>query len=81
MNIDLALNALEGLVSGPLEIRTSSDGAVEIRASAASFKELARLCLLLGGKDSEGECFDLTPGIHLTESSPRLRLLNDAPVS
>jgi hypothetical protein len=81
VNLDLALNALEGLVQGPLDVRTDDDGTIEIRASRASFRELARLCLLLGGQDSDGESFDLTPGMHTTSGSPRLRLVNDAPVS
>jgi hypothetical protein len=78
MNYDLAMMALEGLLRAPLALR--ADGAaVTIEGPAASFKELARLCLLLGGQQSGDESFELQPGTHLAPGSPALRLkVNDA---
>jgi hypothetical protein len=77
MNYDLALMALEGLVHSPLTVRQSGN-EVTIEADPASFKELARLCLLLGGVQSAEDAFELNPGVHVTaESSPltlRLRV-------
>jgi hypothetical protein len=73
MNYDLALMALEGLARAPLTLRR--EGAeVVLEADAASFKELARLCLLLGGSQTESEEFELAPGVHVTGDSPLLRL-------
>lgn len=72
MSYDLAIMALEGLSRLPLTIRSESD-AVVIEASPAAFKDLARLCLLLGGGHIEEE-FELQPGVHVTKSSQRLRL-------
>lgn len=77
MNLDLALMALEGLGQSPL--RVTVDGtAVTISGPGSSFKELARLCLLLGsdGTDS-GEQFELNPSIHLEAGSPMLKLSRD----
>jgi hypothetical protein len=73
MNYDLAMMALEGLARAPMAVRTSG-GEVTIEASAASFKELARLCLLLGGVQTDAEEFELRPGVHLAKDSPGLRL-------
>jgi hypothetical protein len=75
MNYDLAMMALEGLARAPLTIETH-DGAVVIRGIPASFKELARLCLLIGGGEAEPEdSFELQPGRHVTDGSPAIRLL------
>lgn len=73
MNYDLAIMALEGLSRAPLTIRTDS-GSVFIEGPQASFKELARLCLLIGGGQVSDEVFDLQPGVHVTKESPALRL-------
>ena len=48
VNYDLAMMALEGLMRTPLTVRADA-GGVTFTASRAAFKELARLCLLLGG--------------------------------
>jgi hypothetical protein len=47
---------------------------VIIEAEQASFKELARLCLLLGGAQTTADAFELAPGAHVTSDSPLLRL-------
>ena len=73
MNYDLAIMALEGMARSPLSVSASND-EVTIEASAATFKELARLCLLLGGTQSAEDAFDLEPGRHVSEGSPVLRL-------
>jgi hypothetical protein len=73
MNYDLAMMALEGLARAPMSIRTEG-GEVIIEAEAASFKELARLCLLLGGTQTNEDAFELAPGRHVTSESPLLRL-------
>ncbi|HYC92840.1 MAG TPA: hypothetical protein VEO54_26760 [Thermoanaerobaculia bacterium] len=73
MNYDLAIMALEGMARAPLSIRTDGD-EVTIEGSAATFKELARLCLLLGGTQTAEDAFELAPGTHLDASSPRLQL-------
>ena len=72
MSYDLAIMALEGLAKSPLTIRVEDD-AVVIEGSAASFKEFARLCLLLGGQHLEEE-FELQPGVHVAAGSKRVRL-------
>jgi len=72
MNYDLAIMALEGLARAPLSI-TMSNGEVVIEGELAAFKELARLCLLIGGGASE-DAFELQPGVHVTRASPMLRL-------
>lgn len=74
MNYDLAIMALEGMTRAPVRVTTTAEGVV-IEAGQASFKELARLCLLLGGVQSAEDAFDLTPGSHLTGDSSRLRLV------
>jgi hypothetical protein len=72
MSYDLALMALEGLSRLPLTVRAEG-GDVVIEATPAAFKDLARLCLLLGGGHIEEE-FELQPGVHVTKSSQRLKL-------
>ena len=73
MNYDLALMALEGLSRAPLTV-SASNAEVVIEADPASFKELARLCLLLGGAHSVDDAFELQQGTHVTSESPALRL-------
>jgi hypothetical protein len=73
MNYDLAVMALEGLARAPIDIRAEKDG-VTIEGSAASIKELARLCLLIAGDPEEGEAVELMPGTHVTRDSRPLRL-------
>jgi hypothetical protein len=73
MNYDLAMRALEGLARSPMSVRTEG-GEVVIEGEAASFKELARLCLLLGGVQTAEDSFELAPGVHATTESPLLRL-------
>lgn len=73
MNYDLAMMALEGMARAPLTIR-AENGAVTIEGDPATFKELARLCLLLGGTHSAEDAFELTPGTHVTGESPRVHL-------
>ena len=73
MNYDLAIMALEGLARAPLALRR--EGAeVVLEGSPAAFKELARLCLLLGGVQNAEDAFELAPGVHVTPESPLLRL-------
>jgi len=73
MNYDLAMMALEGLARAPLSVRTEG-GVVILEAEAASFKELARLCLLLGGTQTTEEAFELAPGVHVESGSMAVRL-------
>jgi hypothetical protein len=73
MNYDLAMMALEGLARSPMAVRTGN-GEVVIEGAAASFKELARLCLLLGGVQTTEDAFELAPGVHVEKDSPVLRL-------
>jgi hypothetical protein len=73
VNYDLAIMALEGMARSPLTVRTSG-GEVTIEASAATFKELARLCLLLGGTQTAEDAFELAPGTHVTSDSPAVQL-------
>jgi hypothetical protein len=72
VSYELAIMALEGLAKSPLELRIEN-GEVLLEGSAASFKELARLCLLIGGAHLDEE-FELQPGVHVTAGSPRVRL-------
>jgi len=73
MNYDLAIMALDGLARSPL--RVTRDGSeVVIEADGPSFKELARLCLLLGGANAVDDAFELQSGTHVTGESPTLRL-------
>ena len=74
MNYDLAMMALEGLSRSPLKV-VSKESTVEIQGSAASFKELARLCLLLGSETAgAGEEFELKSPLHIERGSPALLL-------
>lgn len=73
MNYDLAMMALEGLARAPLALRVEN-GEVILESDAASFKELARLCLLLGGVQTSEDEFALAPGVHVTAGSPKLTL-------
>jgi hypothetical protein len=73
MNYDLAMMALEGLARGPMRV-VIEGGEVVIEGEPASFKELARLCLLLGGVQTTEDAFELTPGTHVQPGSPTLRL-------
>lgn len=73
MNYDLAIMALEGLARAPLTLRRG-EGEVVLEGSPAAFKELARLCLLLGGVQNAEDAFELAPGVHVTAESPLVRL-------
>ncbi|HUR82968.1 MAG TPA: hypothetical protein VM733_19570 [Thermoanaerobaculia bacterium] len=73
MNYDLAMMALEGMARSPLTVHASAN-EVTIEASAATFKELARLCLLLGGTQSAEDAFSLEPGTHVSAESPAVHL-------
>ena len=73
MNYDLAIMALEGMARSPLTVQASAN-EVTIEASAATFKELARLCLLLGGTQSAEDAFALEPGRHVAAGSPAVHL-------
>lgn len=66
MNYDLAMMALEGLSRSRLTIHTQGvDLAIE--GSGAAFKELARLCLLLGSDTAAaGEEFELKSPLHVS---------------
>ena len=67
MNYDLAIMALEGLARAPLTIRVEK-ASVTIEGERSSFKELARLCLLIGGGQTE-DAFELQPNVHVTRDS------------
>jgi hypothetical protein len=74
MNFELAVMALEGLAREPARIQVEKSEIV-IEATPASFRELARILLLLGGSAPDsGEAFELQPARHLTGESPLLRL-------
>ena len=73
MNYDLAMMALEGMTRAPMTVRIEN-GEVVVEGSGASFKELARLCLLLGGAQTEEDGFDLQPSVHVTKGSNPVRL-------
>ena len=73
MNYDLAMMALEGLTRAPMSVTVDKNGVI-IEGEAASFKELARLCLLLGGAQGNDDAFDLQPGVHVAKTSQRLQL-------
>ena len=74
MNYDLAMMALDGLARAPLTVETRGDTIV-ITGIAASFKEFARLCLLIGGGEAEPEdSFELLPGRHVSAASPTVTL-------
>jgi hypothetical protein len=73
MNYDLAMMALDGLMRTPLTVRTDS-ASVTFTGEPAAFRELARLCLLLGGADTSEDSFELQPNVHVTASSPMVLL-------
>jgi hypothetical protein len=74
MNYDLAIMALEGITRSPIEVRVSRD-EITIEAESNTFKDLARLCLLLGGNAvGAADGFDLQPGVHVAEGAPLLKL-------
>jgi len=74
MNYDLAMMALDGLARAPLTIEARG-GTLVIKGAAASFKELARLCLLIGGGEATAEdSFELQPGRHVTRDRKSTRL-------
>ena len=73
MNYDLAMMALEGLTRAPLVVRTDAN-SVTIEGDPASFKELARLCLLLGGAGGDNDSFELQPTVHVAKGSPAVKL-------
>ncbi len=78
MNFELAILALEGLARSPLKIEFTESGAT-IQGTGASFRELARLCLLLGSDGTDdGETLDLQSNVHLAAGSVGLRLLRTA---
>jgi len=74
MNYDLAMMALEGIRKSPIEV-TVAKGEITIAANAGSLKDLARLCLLLGGNNAgDGDGFDLQPGVHVAKNAPAVKL-------
>jgi hypothetical protein len=73
VNYDLAMMALEGLTRAPLTVRLEN-AVVVIEGEAASFKELARLCLLLGGAQGSDDAFELQQGVHVDKTSQKLEL-------
>jgi hypothetical protein len=73
MNYDLAMMALDGLMRTPLTVRVDSS-AVTFTGEPAAFKELARLCLLLGGASENDDAFELQPKVHVTDGSLMVRL-------
>jgi len=72
MNYDLAMMALEGLTRSHMNVSVEN-GEVIVDASQATYKEFARLCLLLGG-GSEEEGFELKLGVHVDGMPLRLRV-------
>lgn len=76
MNYELAIMALEGLARSPMRVSVEG-GEIVIEAEPSAFKDLARLCLLLGGDTVGGaEEFELQPNVHVHGSAVRLRLTN-----
>jgi hypothetical protein len=74
MNYDLAMMALEGLARAPLTIRNDGSQLV-IEGAPASFKDLARLFLLLGSADAtRDDSFELQPGVHVIATAPKVVL-------
>jgi hypothetical protein len=80
MNYDLALMALEGLARSPMTVRVDNN-QVLVSGSPESFRELARLCLLLGGAGGTESGFELQAPVHLTSGSALLRLGVDEPLA
>jgi hypothetical protein len=77
MNYDLAIMALEGLARLPMRVIVAG-GEVVIEGEPAAFKDLARLCLLLGGDTVGGaEEFELLADVHVHGTPLRLRLTNE----
>jgi hypothetical protein len=73
MNYDLAMMALDGLTRAQLTVRADG-GRVTISGNPSAFKELARLCLLLGGASADGDSFELQPSVHVASGSPGVKL-------
>ncbi len=73
MNYDLAMMALDGLMRTPLTV-TANSTSVTLTGEPAAFRELARLCLLLGGASDADDAFELQQGVHVTKTSPVLAL-------
>jgi hypothetical protein len=73
MNYDLAMMALDGLMRTPLTVRSDGSG-VTFTGEPAAFRELARLCLLLGGASDADDSFELLPNVHVTSDSPAVAL-------
>lgn len=73
MNYDLAMMALDGLMRTPLTVRADG-GGVTFTGEPAAFRELARLCLLLGGASTSDDSFELQPNVHVTAGSPAVML-------
>lgn len=77
MNYDLAIMALEGLSRSPIRVGMAG-GEIVIEGEPAAFKDLARLCLLLGGDAVGGaEEFELQPNVHVHGTPVRLRLTSE----
>jgi hypothetical protein len=77
MNYDLAMMALDGLKRTPLTVRADAAG-VTFTGEPDAFKELARLCLILGGGRDTADWFELQPKVHVTEGSPMVKLALEA---
>jgi hypothetical protein len=73
MSYDLAMMALEGLTRSPIDVRVEN-GTVSIEAAPEGFKDLARLCLILGGQNPVEGGFELRPELHVRGSLVRLQL-------
>lgn len=74
MNYELAIMALEGLGRSPMRFQQDGD-TVTIAGAPAAFRELARLCLLMGSAETAAdEQVELRPGIHVTSGSPAVLL-------
>jgi hypothetical protein len=69
--------ALDGLMRTPLTVRVDNAG-VMFTGEPAAFRELARLCLLLGGASTSEDSFELQPNVHVTASSPAVMLRLEA---
>lgn len=74
VNYELAIMALEGLGKSPMSFE-QGEGTLTISGAPSAFKELARLCLLMGsGETSDGEQIELRPGMHVSPASPAVVL-------
>lgn len=74
MNYELAIMALDGLGRAPMRFE-QGEGKLTIVGAPAAFKELARLCLLMGSVEtSADEEIELRPGMHVTSGSPSVLL-------